>query len=279
MKSAKDPVYGKCPSSNAPHLNALSFINHVREINEMQIRKLGKYALAASLAAPAMVLSMNAQAELSANIGVVSKYMFRGGEESGGPAVQGGIDYGHESGFYAGYWASSLGYSDGDITNSTGVENNFYAGFGGEVADFDYAVTLYQYYYIDVEDSDATEIEFALGWGPLSASLTYNPTDVAWSNSGDIYTTLGFDTELPYGFEFGAMLGYYFYDDDDAGNDKAGFVTTESSNLRHLDLTLSHAIGDTGATMSLTYMIGGKDRSDGDIDDTLILGLLYEFDL
>lgn len=247
----------------------------------MQIRKLGKYALAASLAAPGMVLSANVQAELSGNIGVVSKYMFRGGEESGGPALQGGIDYGHESGIYVGWWASSLGYADteDEITNSTGVENNFYIGYGGEAGDFSYDATLNQYYYIDVEDSNATEIGFSVGWGPLGASLTYNVTDVAWSNSGDIYMTLGYDTALPYGFDFGAMLGYYFYDDDDAGNSKADFDTTESSNMQHLDLTLSRAIGDTGATMSVTYMVGGKDRGGEDIDDTLILGLLYEFDI
>jgi uncharacterized protein (TIGR02001 family) len=247
----------------------------------MQIRKLGKFALAASLAAPAMALSMNAQAELSANIGVVSKYMFRGVEESGGPAVQGGIDYAHESGFYAGWWASSLGYTDtsDSISNSTGVENDFYVGYETEVGDFTIGGAVYQYYYIDVDDADATEIEVYGGWGPLSLSVTYNATDVVWSNSGDIYVALGYEAALPYGFDFGATLGYYNYDDDDAGNSKADLGTTESGNMQHLDLTLSRAIADTPATMSVTYMIGGKDRSGEDIDDTLILGLTYEFDL
>lgn len=245
----------------------------------MQIRNLGKLALAVSLAAPALALSMNAQAEMSGNIGVVSKYLFRGIEESGGPAVQGGLDYAHESGFYAGWWASSLGYADDDVTNSTAVENDFYIGYGGELGDVSYDVSILQYYYIDADDADATELTLGLGWGPLSASVTYNATDVSWSNSGDIYVTLGYGAALPHGFDFGATLGYYKYDDDDAGNDKAAFTTTESGNLQHLDLSLSRAIADTGATMSVTYMIGGKGRAGDDIDDTLILGLTYEFDI
>ncbi len=245
----------------------------------MQIRKLGRLALMASLAAPAMALSMNAQAELSGNIGVVSKYMFRAVEESAGPAVQGGIDYGHESGFYAGWWASSLGYADADLTNTTAVENDFYVGFAGEMGDFGYDLSVLQYYYIDAEDADATELTVGVGWGPLSASLTYNATDVTWSNSGDIYVTLGYDTPLPYGFDLGILVGYYSYDDDDAGNDKATFTTVDSSNLQHVDLTLSRAIGDSGATMSATYMIGGTFRDGTDVDDTLILGLTYEFDI
>lgn len=244
----------------------------------MQIRNLGKYALAASIAMPAMAISMNAQAELSANVGVVSKYLFRGAPESNVPAVQGGIDYAHESGLYVGWWASSLDYSD-EVFHSTGVENDFYVGWEGAVDDFSYGAAVFQYYYIDVDDSDATELEVYGGWGPLGLSLTYNATDVVWSNSGDIYMALSFDTPVLYGFDFNATLGYHFYDDDDAGNDKADFVTSESSNFTHLDLTLSRQIADTPATMSVTYMIGGSDRSDADIDDTLVLGLLYEFDL
>ncbi len=42
----------------------------------------------------------------SANIGVVSNYMWRGVTQTGDQAaVQGGLDVAHESGFYAGTWA------------------------------------------------------------------------------------------------------------------------------------------------------------------------------
>ena len=43
----------------------------------------------------------------SANVGLFSEYVFRGITNTNeGPAIQGGFDYAHESGFYAGVWAS-----------------------------------------------------------------------------------------------------------------------------------------------------------------------------
>ena len=46
---------------------------------------------------------------LSFNVGVTSNYVFRGiSQTHGKPAIQGGIDYLHPSGFYVGAWASSI---------------------------------------------------------------------------------------------------------------------------------------------------------------------------
>jgi len=63
----------------------------------------GKFGLGLSVAflmAPSL-----ASAEVSANVSVVSNYLFRAVSQTGGAtAVQGGLDYGHESGFYAGAW-------------------------------------------------------------------------------------------------------------------------------------------------------------------------------
>ena len=54
----------------------------------------------------ALVLSLTAvaaQAEVTGNAAVVSDYNWRGiSQTSQDPALQGGIDYSHESGFYAG---------------------------------------------------------------------------------------------------------------------------------------------------------------------------------
>src|SRR5690349_14450604 len=48
---------------------------------------------------------------LTANVGLFSEYIFRGISQTGGkPAVQGGFDYAHSSGFYAGTWASNISW-------------------------------------------------------------------------------------------------------------------------------------------------------------------------
>ena len=48
---------------------------------------------------------------LTANAGLFSEYIFRGiAQTAGKPAVQGGFDLGHSSGFYAGTWASNISW-------------------------------------------------------------------------------------------------------------------------------------------------------------------------
>jgi uncharacterized protein (TIGR02001 family) len=65
-------------------------------------------------AAPAAEVAAVAPAEpappytLTFNLGVVTQYVSRGVTLSAGPALQGGIDWAHSSGFYLGAWASSV---------------------------------------------------------------------------------------------------------------------------------------------------------------------------
>jgi uncharacterized protein (TIGR02001 family) len=65
-------------------------------------------ALLTSIAlTPSPANSGLAEGELSYNAALVSKYLWRGFDlNDEGPALQGGLDYEHESGFYSGAWAS-----------------------------------------------------------------------------------------------------------------------------------------------------------------------------
>lgn len=68
-------------------------------------------------------------ADVSTNIAVVSNYLFRGVTQTdGSPAVQGGIDFEHASGFYAGTWASNVDFGD-----EISYELDLYAGFAGSM--------------------------------------------------------------------------------------------------------------------------------------------------
>jgi uncharacterized protein (TIGR02001 family) len=73
-----------------------------------------------------------AHAELTGNASLTTDYRFRGiSQTQNGSALQGGVDYTHASGFYAGNWnsnVSSLAYTD-----SNGLESDVYAGFKKEV--------------------------------------------------------------------------------------------------------------------------------------------------
>ena len=70
-------------------------------------------AVAAGITAPSAALAQDTEeagpVTVSANVALTSDYRFRGVSLSNGdPAIQGGIDVGHDSGFYVGTWASSI---------------------------------------------------------------------------------------------------------------------------------------------------------------------------
>jgi uncharacterized protein (TIGR02001 family) len=73
-----------------------------------------------------------AQAQVTGNLGLTSDYRFRGvSQTQNAPAVQGGIDYAHKSGFYVGNWNSSV--SSQVYTNGAGLESDLYAGYKKEI--------------------------------------------------------------------------------------------------------------------------------------------------
>lgn len=214
--------------------------------------------------------------EITGNIGVLSSYNLRGitnVPENSDATVQGGIDYSHPSGFYAGYWGSTLDYSLSDSERDS-FENDFYAGFKGSITEdlgFTIGGTYYYYYESDV-DSDGFETLLGLNYknaGITAQTLTQNTT---WGNKGDTYLLATYSHDLPSDFTGNLALGAYYYGDDDE------FVkTTEDFGFRHFTLGVSHPLGDTGASMSLDYIVGGYDRVDEKQKNKVVLGAKYTF--
>ncbi|PKB19468.1 uncharacterized protein (TIGR02001 family) [Novosphingobium kunmingense] len=69
---------------------------------------------------------------ITGNAAIVTDYRFRGLSLSAGdPAIQGGINVNHSSGFYVGTWASSLQQDGADVYGS--MEVDLFAGWTGEV--------------------------------------------------------------------------------------------------------------------------------------------------
>lgn len=243
------------------------------------------YALSAvaALGGATLAVPTLASAEVTGNIGVFSDYVLRGntgGLEDDDAALQGGFDYAHESGFYAGYWGSSLSYSSPEndpdkVDPVNGFENDIYAGYATDLGPVSLDAGLIYYYYLNVDDSDAVEVAASVGFGPVSLGAKYLTDDVAWGNEGDTYITLSGGTDIGAGFSVGATLGYYVYTKD--GEFIAETADSESSGFKHLDLSLSHPVGDTGADMSITYIIGGEDRVGQELPDAMVLGLSYGF--
>ena len=125
---------------------------------------------------------------ISANVGLYSQYIFRGlNQTNKDPAIQGGFDYSHSSGLYAGTWASNVSWlqDSGAYTSGGSAEFDFYGGFRnsfGKDGDFGYDVgALYYWYPGDtapgVADANTFEIYGALSWKWLSAKINYAVSD------------------------------------------------------------------------------------------------------
>jgi len=129
----------------------------------LAISALAGGALAQSAPAPAPA---PATSPITANVTVVNDYRYRGMTQSNyKPAIQGGFDYAHESGFYIGNWNSTIswisdGYQNGTTVGSQSAVNytsgvsaplemDFYAGFKKELigAGFASDIGVLQYYY------------------------------------------------------------------------------------------------------------------------------------
>lgn len=218
--------------------------------------------------AGSMAVTSIAQAELpwsfSANIGAVSNYMWRGMTQSSDQAaVQGGLDVAHDSGFYAGTWASNVDWGGSDPN----YELDLYAGYDFTLPDENASLGLNTAYYAypDAEDNvDFWEIGLSGGYSFFSAGIQYT----AWGgdaneggpySEGDLYYSLGLDFPLPQDFGLGVFGGYYDFKDDDIDiyYDDDVFKT-ESADFWHWGATVSKEAGEFG-TFSFTYeQNGGK---------------------
>ncbi len=153
---------------------------------------------------------------LSANVGLYSDYVFRGISQTGGdPAIQGGLDYSHSSGFYLGTWGSNVGWlEDFQGYDSGNVEIDVYGGFRGDIGKtgltFDLGAIQYMFpgdRPAGVTKADTTEVYGALGWKWFTVKYSYYVSDEVFGFAdADGSDYLGVSASLPVG-ETGLTLG------------------------------------------------------------------------
>ena len=229
--------------------------------------KLNRIALAVG----ALVLTGSAAAELSANIGATSNYVWRGVTQTDdGPAISGGVDYAHDSGFYAGIWASNVNFrdavdSDGDPEDNGQAEVDLYAGFANELdmgLGYDVGVIYYGYPQADEETAgggedelDFTEIYATLSYGPVSGGVAYTVDTEAGGDDDHVYYHLGAGFDVAEGWSIGGTVGLYDFDG--------------GSEYTHGQLDLSKDAGDFGEfTLSVSSVF---DDDDADVDEDLLV--------
>lgn len=206
-------------------------------------RTLVATAFLASAAAPIAALAQDQPSgvssphTLTANVGLFSEYIFRGVTQTGGePAIQGGFDYSHASGVYAGTWASNISWlQDFKSYEQSSIEWDFYGGFKRNIGTTDFYFDVGTIYY----------------WFPGNKQA-------GWSaNTWELYGGLGWKW---LGFRYSYSLQDYFGARPNANGD-------DSSGSWYLDFFANYPIGETGLTVMAHYGILDV-ANDGDRDSS-----------
>ncbi|MEO8331127.1 MAG: TorF family putative porin [Gallionella sp.] len=188
----------------------------------------------AALAVPGMAMAADAPDHtFTSNIGLVSNYVYRGITQTiGKPALQGGFDYGHSSGFYAGVWGSNVSWITGSgSTGNASLEMDTYAGFKhGFAGDFNYDVGLVRYNYLG---------EYVPPAGYVKA------------DTGEAYGAIGYKwLTAKYSYSLGDFL-----------------TVPEAKGTSYLELNASYTLADSGVTLGAHF---GKQTYKGAAADALV---------
>ncbi|MDF0534731.1 TorF family putative porin [Shewanella yunxiaonensis] len=217
-----------------------------------------------------MLIAPMSQATVTGNIGATSNYLWRGvTQTANGAAVQGGIDYAHESGFYIGTWGSNVDFGDdGDTT----YEMDIYGGFSNSINDdWSYDVGYLYYGYPDASGSiDFGELYGSLTWKWLEfgvAKFVTAGSDVAADGLDDKDYTY-YHVAASYPLADSITLGaYYAYSTGDVITSWYGVDNYSEYNV---SVTKDTSIG------AVSFKLADTDLPGDDVK--FVLGYTYEFE-
>jgi uncharacterized protein (TIGR02001 family) len=251
----------------------------------MQKSKLLVAVLGALVAMPALA----EDSPFSANVTLTTDYLYRGISQTGHkPAIQGGFDFAHSSGFYAGVWGSNISWlSDAGVANNASLELDTYLGFRNSFAeDFSYDVGYLRYNYpgtyaAGATKADTDEIYGSLGykWVTLKYSYSLGKTFGVPGARGTDYIDLSanYTFDGP-GVTVGAHYGKQKYKGPNAGVGIGSLTYSDYNVSVSKDFSgyvLKLAYSSTNATKGpgAAYNVLGKDLGKG----TAVLSLSRSF--
>jgi len=199
--------------------------------------KVTKIGLVSVLASSVLASSM-AIAEipgLSANVGLVSEYFFRGVQQVGTATGSASLDYDISNGFSVGVWNADVG---------DGIETDVYCSYGGEFNGFSYSIGATGYYYSGQFDVDYEELNLNFGYGPVSLEHSIGNYDgdfdsgIAGNHQDYTFTAISAEYEGLY-----ALYGKW---GDDAGGDY--FEVGYGRDFSGFDVGIAYINGDDPET-------------------------------
>jgi uncharacterized protein (TIGR02001 family) len=205
---------------------------------------------------------------ITANVTITNDYRYRGISQTNyQPAIQGGFDYAHESGFYIGNWNSTINWISNTTNNGVKapIEMDFYGGFKKELIAPGFASDfgVLQYYYNQTGkdynnallNPNTTEIYVAQNFtfGSLTGfvKVNYALTNIFGipKSTGSYYPdlTANYDTGI-WGVTLNGHIGYQYIAGQPASQ---GSVGQTQRNISYTDWKLG-ATKDFGGGLALS---------------------------
>ena len=248
-------------------------------------------AVAATLLASGSVFAQTAapatpEHTVSYNIGATTDYRYRGISQSAKkPAINGGIDYAHSSGFYLGTWASSIRWIKDSTANPNTtkgpVEIDFYGGYKGSLAEglgYDVGGLYYLYAGNNLKDTagfvspNTFEVYGALTFGVVTAKYSHSTTNLFGTanskNSG--YLDLSANIDLGSGWSIVPHVGAQKIKN---GNSYTDYSVTVNKDINGLILSAA-LVGTSG--LGGAYTLPGSGTRDL-AKDGLVLSIKKNF--
>lgn len=230
-------------------------------------RNLLNAVVLGALALPSFAMAADAVAEhtVTSNVALVSNYLYRGISQTGAaPAIQGGFDYAHVSGLYAGAWGSSISW----LTDSPGVtgatsaqlELDTYFGYKGAVSDVAYDVGFLRYNYpatyvatlpAGSAKADTNEIYGAATYSIVTAKVSYALGDLFGVSKAKGSTYLELNAVYPVADTGVTVSGHYGVQTYKGAS--ADALKAAASDPTYSDYKLSVAKDFSGYALGLAY--------------------------
>lgn len=224
------------------------------------------------------------------NVGAVTEYRYRGiAQTRFKPALQGGIDFAHKSGFYLGTWASTIkwikdaGQIAGVDAGNADAEVDFYGGykntFGESGVGYDVGVLRYQYFGNKLgrvpgfANANTTEIYGALSYNVFTAKWSHSTTNLFGTpnSSGSDYFDLSATFDLGNGFSLVPHIGHQRVDSVSI----ASYTDYSLTLGKDFGNGLSVSLAAVGTDADKAFYVSPNNKNTG--RSTLVAGVKYAF--
>jgi uncharacterized protein (TIGR02001 family) len=212
----------------------------------------------------ASMIAGTAQAGISGTVTATSDYDFRGISQSGTDvALQGSLDWAHDSGFYLGAWGSNVDFSSEGADFGEDIEVDLYTGFSKSLeSGFSWNAGFIYYLYPGAEypgtstKLDYWEVSLGGGFKDFAAKFWYsdnfgNFEDVSGTSADAWYAEVNYTIKLPQDFAIGLHAGHS--DGDYWGDfDYQDYAVSISKALGHFNLMLKYVYPDVADGAEIT---------------------------